>query len=244
MAVKYQNFTHSFNLNGKPVFAPTEVGYRIGRDIKKLVETSYNFEDFYYHLRCGGHVAALHGHRENAYFCKVDIENFFYSIPRNRVIRCLKSIGISRHSHYAKWSCVKNPFTPPSYALPYGFVQSPILASLVLSRSELGEFLRDATKEFNVAVYVDDISLSGNDLSALNDAYLRLNDAADRAMLKLNPTKSVKPSEFLEVFNCSLETGKAEVTHSRIADFYKYGHPPSSVRAFEGYCSSVSKGNR
>src|ERR1700710_1474341 len=135
MAVQFQNFAYTYQVDGKHIFAPNLLGEAIGRDIKQQVEKAYAFDVFVFHLRNGGHVAALHSHRDHAFFARVDIRRFFYSIARNRVQRALMSIGIPRARHYAKWSCVKNPYGDPSYALPYGFVQSPILASLVLMES-------------------------------------------------------------------------------------------------------------
>ncbi len=183
MPVRFKNYSHSFDLKGKPVFAPSELGRRIGEDVKDRVEKAYSFEDFYYHLRKGGHVAGLHSHRPNRYFCKLDIKNFFYSIARNRVVRCLRAVGIPRARHYGKWSCVKNPFNDSSYALPYGFVQSSILASLVLSQSALGTALARLSKQATVAVYVDDITLSSNDLATLQTCYDELLEAFDAAGL-------------------------------------------------------------
>src|SRR6056297_3097158 len=111
MPVSFENYSHSFLLNGKHVFAPSDKGRRVGDDVKQRVEDAHTFEDFYYHLRDGGHVAAIHSHRPNTHFCKIDLENFFYSVARNQVVRALRSIGIHRARHYGKWSCVKNPYT-------------------------------------------------------------------------------------------------------------------------------------
>ncbi|WP_171134950.1 reverse transcriptase domain-containing protein [Ruegeria sp. HKCCD7221] len=244
MPVTFQNYSHSFELNGKPVFAPSNLGRRIGNDVKDRVERGYAFDDFYYHLRNGGHVAALHSHRTNQYFCKLDIENFFYSVARNRVVRSLRAISIPRATHYGKWSCVQNPFKEPSYALPYGFVQSPILATLVLSQSALGTALRGVSKHANVAVYVDDISLSSNDLTALETCYDEICGAFDVAGFNVNKAKSVAPCEGLTVFNCSLEHQKTLVEATRIAEFHSVSRSPSSELGFEQYCDSVRAGNK
>jgi hypothetical protein len=243
MPVRFENYSHTFSLNGKPVFAPSDLGRRIGADIKGRVEKAYAFEDFYYHLRKGGHVAGLHSHRPNRYFCKVDIENFFYSIARNRVVRCLRAISIPRSPHYGKWSCVKNPFGEPSYALPYGFIQSPILASLVLSKSALGTALNKLSKYANVAVYVDDITLSSNDLATLKTCYNEILEAFEVADFTPNAGKCTAPCERLSVFNCDLSQSKTLVEPARIADFSRVARTPASARGFELYCNSVKEGN-
>ncbi|MCW1950999.1 MAG: reverse transcriptase domain-containing protein [Octadecabacter sp.] len=243
MPVQFENYSHAFKRNGKPVFAPSSLGRRIGMDIKARVENTYAFEDFYYHLRKGGHVAGLHSHRENRYFCKLDIENFFYTISRNRVVRGLRAISIPRSSHYGKWSCVKNPFEDPSYALPYGFVQSPILASLVLAQSALGAALSRSATQVNVAVYVDDITMSSSNLSVLQSCYSALFEAFDIAGFSANKGKCTPPCETLSVFNCSLSQNETLVHPERISEFHSVSRTASSIYGFGLYCDSVKKGN-
>jgi hypothetical protein len=244
MSVNFENYSYKFHLHGKPVFAPSKLGCQIGKDIKERVERSYVFDDFYYHFRKGGHVAALHSHRPNRYFCKLDIENFFYSIGRNRVARCLRSISVKRSAQYAKWSCVKNPFQKPSYALPYGFVQSTSLATLALSQSALGSALRKAASHCNVAVYVDDITLSSNSITTLNDIFEELVPAFNEADLQENKQKRIQPCEKMSVFNCSLTQNSTHVELDRIAEFHQCNQAPASVEGFERYCRSVMKGNQ
>lgn len=244
MPVEFENFTHSFLLNGKQVFSPNDLGRRIGEDIKARVEAAYDFEPFFYHLTSGGHVASLHAHRENEFFCKADIENFFYSISRNRVVRTLREIGISRPKHYGKWSCVKNPYDNPTYALPYGFVQSPILASLILSTSAVGRFLRRISNEITVGVYVDDISLSSNDPDRLRRCYDDLLGAMEEAALHAKPSKCVPPAREVDIFNCHLKKQSAEVLEGRRQEFFSVPRSAYSAEAFERYCDRVTNGNR
>src|SRR5687768_206007 len=122
MVVQFENIAYSYENGGKPYFAPSDLGRKIGADIKAQVEAAHQFDPFVYHLRSGGHVAALHSHRHHQLFARVDIRRFFYGISRSRVQRALSEIGILRSRHYAKWSCVKNPYGEPRYVLPYGFV--------------------------------------------------------------------------------------------------------------------------
>lgn len=243
MSVQFQNYDHSFKIKGKPVFAPSDLGRRIGEDVKDRVERAFHFEDHFYNLRKGGHVAALHAHRSQKYFAKFDIENFFYSIARNRVARSLRSISVSRARHYSKWSCVKNPYTTPSYALPYGFVQSSILAALVLAQSPLGDTLRQLAGTVTVAVYVDDISLSSNDLPALRDAFEEISMAFAPSSFNANDAKTVEPCEALSVFNCDLSIDSATVLPERIAEFYASPRSPASIAGFQRYVDSVVNGN-
>lgn len=243
MSVKFQNFEYVRWRNTKRIYVPTDYSIRLGREVKRLVEATVEFPIYYYHLRAGGHVAALHSHRGFKYFSKIDIKDFFYSIHRNRVARTLKDIGLSRSNFYAKWSCVKVDNYNPHYRLPYGFVQSSILASLVLNKSAVGNFLAKAAQHVNIAVYVDDISLAGDDLFKLNQFYCELRETINDAGFTLNQDKCVCPTNEIQIFNCQLRNQYSSVTDERKNKFYLADRPVNSVKGFTQYCEIVSKGN-
>ncbi len=244
MPVRYPNYNYRYKLKDKPVFAPSDLGRRIGLDIKEKIENAYNFDNFFYHLRQGGHVAALHTHRQYQYFCKLDITNFFYSVSRHRISRCLNSIGIARKNHYARWSVVKNPFdNGPDFVLPYGFVQSPILATLVMAKSELANTIRQLPENINATVYVDDILLSSNDLTILTDCYTTVRNAIEKSNFQINITKSVAPINQISAFNCDMQHGITNVNQDRIDEFYNSAPSPYSIAGFEIYRDSVRRGN-
>ena len=246
MPVQFENFEYKYWKGGKPYFAPSDLGKRIGRDIKRQVEQAYLFDDFVYHLRRGGHVAALHQHRPHANFAKADIKLFFYSISRSKVQRALRGIGIVRPGHYAKFSCVKNPFKAPRYALPYGFIQSPILATLVLLESTVGATLRNLhnTPGLTVSLYMDDIALSSDDKDLLASAHDLVLTALEEANFELSPAKVCPPTNTLNLFNCSLDTGSTVVTQKRIDKFHEEPRSAEAIDAFAGYCANVEAGNR
>ena len=79
MSVKFQNFDYCFLKKKKFIFCPSDKGRSVGQIIKKAIENNINFPEFYYHLNEGGHVAALHAHRQNKFFCKVDLSNFLFA---------------------------------------------------------------------------------------------------------------------------------------------------------------------
>lgn len=246
MPVRFQNYEYAYKRNGKPIFAPSALGQRIGEDIKAQVGSSYAFDDFIYHLKKkGGHVAALHAHRPHQYFARVDIRRFFYSIARNRVARALRAIGIPRAEHYAKWSCVKNPSETPSYSLPYGFIQSPILATLVLLQSGVGALLRKIVSQgaVMVTVYMDDISLSSDDLAELQSAFNELLASLEEAEFEVNPAKTRTPGPAMDLFNCDVEQGRTVVADERVDLFLSEPRSQVSVTAFHDYCESVADGN-
>jgi hypothetical protein len=243
MPVAFENFRYQYELKGKPVFAPSDLGRRIGEDVKQRVEDVFAFDPFYYHLREGGHVAALHAHRPNTHFAKIDLSRFFYSVSRNRVVRALRDIGVERPEHYGKWSTVRNPYDEPRYTLPYGFVQSPILASLAMSRSGLGDLLRQLSEQVTVSVYVDDISMSSTSAPLLQQAYESLIGGVADAGFILNDVKSQPPVDVLTIFNCELAHDSTKVKDERVEEFFSLQRSAESVLGFERYVASVQKGN-
>lgn len=243
MPVRFQNFDYSYLRNGKPVFAPSSRGKQIGHDIKGKVEESFEFDSFVYHFCPGGHVAALHAHRNRAIFSRVDIETFFYGIGRNRVVRALREIGVDRANHYARWSTVKNPYGEPNYALPYGFVQSPILATLVLMTSPVGNYLRGLPNDITKSIYMDDIALSGDSLDDVTAAFNGLLAVLEQSGFQINEEKTRQPGPAMDIFNCDLAAGKTAVREDRKAEFYEGDPSAASAAAFERYCGTVEQGN-
>jgi hypothetical protein len=243
MAVAFLNYEYKYRKNGKPVFAPNARGRRIGQDIKRQVERAVQFDPFYYHLKAGGHVAALHGHRPHQYFARLDLEHYFYSISKSRVQRSLVASGILRARHYAKWSCVRNPYGDPRYSLPYGFVQSPILATLVFMTSVAGTFLRNAANNVTVSVYMDDISLSSANLTSLEDTFEAARMRLDEAGFTINEAKVREPGPAMDLFNCDLQQGRTVVQQARVAQFHAQQRSIRSEEAFERYCDGIKAGN-
>ncbi|MBN9331910.1 reverse transcriptase domain-containing protein [Devosia sp.] len=240
MVHTFENFAHSYWKNGKPIFAPSAKGVEWGERVKRRVAKLSKFDHFVYHFKDGSHVKALHSHRVNTFFCRVDIERFFYSIKRNRVKRVLRDVGIRHAEEFAKWSTVKNPYEGGGYVLPYGFIQSPILATLVLMSSPAGAFLRQLDPAaIAVSVYMDDICLSSNDEVALWEAFEGLQAAIGAAGFSMNAAKTRTPAKSIDIFNCNLEQGSTEVQKERIAEFYSEPRSGNSIEGFETYVDIV-----
>ncbi|WP_083813652.1 reverse transcriptase domain-containing protein [Gluconobacter morbifer] len=197
MSVIIPNFKYSYRHKNKPIFVPTKIGRRIGDEIKSKVEKHYEFPPIYFHLQRGGHVAAMHHHRNSHIFARIDIARFFYSISRRRVQSALDKISVNNARFYAKWSTVSNPYKSPKFVLPYGFVQSPILASLVMSTSEIGDLLLSLTNLVNASVYMDDILLSSKDPSELYKAFNLVQDALVADGFLLSSEYQRLPSTYL-----------------------------------------------
>lgn len=244
MDLGLRNYEYSYrNAKGKPVFAPSVKGREIGQKVKKLVTEAVDFDGIYYHLRSGGHVSALHVHRENEWFSRIDLKNYFYSISRNRINRELRRIGIRHHERFAKWSTVKNPYKLPSYSLPYGFVQSPILATLAFQNSAVGTLLRDMASEIAVSVYLDDIGLSSSNLALLQKVHRATLEAVEESNFVVNLDKTAEPASEMVLFNCDLAHASANVRAERIDEFFSIERSEPSASAFLAYCEAVSAGN-
>jgi len=245
MIAQFGNTEYRFeNAAGKPVYVPSATGRKIAKQLLKKVRRRFEPDPFFFHLHKGGHIAALHIHRQQKYFARLDLQNFFYTISRNRVARALQEIGIAGGEFFAKWSTVKNEFAPPAYALPYGFVQSPMLASLILSRSAVGEYLREIEGLIVVSVYVDDISISGNNKRVLQKAYRQIRRKVAASNFVINEEKTVEPGLTINLFNCQLERYRSVVTNERREQFFEVARSPQSQRAFELYCQTIEAGNR
>lgn len=239
----YGNVAYSYrNAKGKPVFAPSDDGREIGYRLKEALEAVFEPDAYFFHLRRdGGHVAALHAHRQNRHFARVDLENFFYGVGRNRVARCLRAFGLAKADHFARWSTVKNPYGNPTYSLPYGFVQSPLLATLVLSQSALGAYLRQMSDTVVVSVYVDDIAISSNNKRKLKRAYRKLRKKAIESGFSINRAKSVAPGRTMSLFNCQLTHLQSLVSEARRDEFYSMPRTRGSAESFERYCETVAR---
>lgn len=243
MAIAIPNYKYTFKLKGKPVFVPTGVGRRIGEELKASIADAYDFDANYFHLKRGGHVAALHHHRDSEWFARIDITRFFYSISRRRVQSALDRIGLGRARFFAQWSTIRNPYGEPPYSLPYGFVQSPILASLVIANSAIGDHLRALEPHVRASVYMDDIALSGADRDELLVAYEQTIALLEQEGFSASPEKLRAPALEIDIFNCDLSGGRTRVRDERIAQFLALPRGEASEAAFAAYCASVEAGN-
>jgi hypothetical protein len=196
---------------GRWVFKPSPEARQEGADIKAAIEKRWTAPRYYYHLRRGGHVAALRVHEPHAYFVKADLTDFFGSISRSRLSRTLKNyFSHVEARRIATASTVQHPKKPNKTMLPYGFVQSPLLASLVLHKSGLGAFLDALHTErgLTVSVYVDDILVSGDDRERLQVVAEALGQRIAKSGFTPNLAKGHGPSQSTLAFNIELVAGR------------------------------------
>ena len=231
---------------GKWVFVPTHEAVAAGEKIKEQIEDHWTPPDYYYHLRAGGHVAALKSHLGHTSFVHVDIRDFFGSINRTRVTRCLKqkfSYVLARE--WAIASTVIHPGDKKRSIIPYGFVQSQVVAALCLAESALGICLDKIRKMEGVAVsvYVDDIIVSSSDEAQCTSLLAMLKTAAERARFALNPDKEQGPGAQVTAFNISLSSNSMLIESARLQQFVEALEEATSEAQRKGILSYVSSIN-
>lgn len=240
-----QNYQYKYKRRDKHVYVPTPECERRGDYLLEFGAT-LSLPDYFYHYRRGGHVEALYEHLDNTHFFRIDLKNFFYSISRNRVNRILRQYGFPKNARrYAEWSTVRNPYPDgPNYALPIGFKQSPLLASLTLYRSSVASAIEEANKRgVFVSVYFDDLIGSACNVAELQMTYDGILAACVQANLVANPVKLQKPANAIVAFNCNLMNGYAEVTEERVNKFFAEDHNPEATTSFVAYCERVARRN-
>lgn len=213
-----------FELKNKPgtwIYVPTDEYREYGKTIKLAIEKKWHSPGYYFHLRAGGHISALKIHQNNSYFSHLDIANFFGSVSKSRVTRHLTKIfGYDTARKYAEQSTVRNPKNgAPS--LPFGFVQSSIIASLCLYKSALGKTIAKYAKNSNIeiSVYVDDLILSSRSKQDLDTATKEIQIAAERSLFTLNRAKQVISLPKITAFNIELTTNSLTLTNDRLHEF-------------------------
>src|SRR4051794_4335522 len=85
---------------GSQVFVPSALGRQLGLAAHAEAVRRWRPPHYFYHLRPGGHVAALKAHVHNRCFATLDIRSFFDSVTRAKIHRALRSIGIG---HERAW---------------------------------------------------------------------------------------------------------------------------------------------
>ncbi|MGB3271342.1 MAG: reverse transcriptase domain-containing protein [Xanthobacteraceae bacterium] len=239
-----ENYKEHYTSRGKHIFVPNGECDRRAETLIRFA-AAIDLPHYFFHYRSGGHVAALHEHRSNRYFFRIDLKNFFYSISRNRVAHMLRQLGFHSAREYAAWSTVRNPYEDaPKYALPIGFKQSPLLASLALWRSAVASSIEEAMERgVIVSVYFDDLIGSATDERELRITYQGILDACTQANLPVNATKLIEPADAIVAFNCSLVHGQSRVTDERIQKFCDELRGPDAEASFIAYCARVLRGN-
>lgn len=223
MPAKWSSKFRLKNKRDSWVFVPTPESASAGDLIKQDIENRWKAPSYYFHLQKGGHVAALSSHLSNLYYLHLDIQDFFGSISKNRVTRALRKIvGHETAREYAKTSTVYHPSSRAKKTiLPFGFIQSQLLASVCLRDSALGRFLDKISKsqDFVVSVYVDDIVVSSSDLAKLNECLGNIEYAANLSLFSFNKAKTTGPATSIVAFNIKLENQLLSIERNKFVTF-------------------------
>ncbi|MGR7996727.1 reverse transcriptase domain-containing protein [Xanthobacter sp. ZOL 2024] len=243
------NYTHKFLLKpGTWVFVPTSETRDLGRDITKWVLKHWRPPTYFYNYKKGGHVRAAKTHANSKHFIKIDIERFFDSITRTKISRALRGIGFSaRDSFDIARDCVVKKPDQTTLSLPFGFVQSPIIAALVMDKSAIGNALR-AIHRLGVVttVYVDDIVLSHTDSPEILDrAASQLLAAIEISGFAVNARKTTTISDGVCVFNIDISFNSTQISPERMSDLMVKLNQAKSDKVKNGiwnYIKSVNGG--
>lgn len=200
---------------------------------------------YFYHFQPGGHVAAVQAHLANNYFAKVDLKDFFRQVTRSRILRRLKQLGypFDEADSFAAVSTIREDKEKAVFTLPFGFVQSPMLASIDLDLSALGRALPALTQEYALSVYVDDIIISADCPEAVSRAVETIKAAAVKSNLPINKEKSAGPDMVMRAFNIDFSKDKMAVTADRFAEMKSDIEAAGPGRKSEGITAYVATVN-
>jgi|GEM_PF-844982 len=215
------NYEYSFELKpGKLVFIQTkEAAVRSKRIIKAVLKRYFPDQVFHHFKRGGGHVGALKRHLEGRYFSTFDIDDFFGRVTRTRLARALRHIGIPSNRAF-EWAFESVVVSGNRKVLPFGFRQSPLLATLVLECSALGVELKRLHEDgLTVSVYMDDIVISGSDRETVLAASARIMAAAEIAQFPLAENKVAISVAQATAFNIHIQEHHVEFTEERLERF-------------------------
>lgn len=237
-----------FEINpGKWVYVPSQFGRDEGKLFLDSLVSKWHPPPFFFHLRPGGHLAALRLHQQRRYFASLDISNFFGSINRTRITRVLKPLlGYSKARKIAQSSVIAQYDSGGyCYRLPYGFVQSMFIASMCLADSAFGKALARQHKagDISLSIYVDDIILSSDNLDHLRAIVDGLIPIAKRSGWILAEDKCQSPSTSVTAFNIELAYESMQLTADRLATFLSAYNCSTSDQERKGIASYVAAVN-
>jgi hypothetical protein len=230
---------------GKWVYVPTDASRAEGLKIQALLYQIWTIPFYHYHLRNGGHLEAARVHLKNRYFAAFDLKDFFESISASRITRCLKGpLGDVAARNIALASTVLTVERKQKH-LPFGFIQSPLIASICLNESSLGLQLSriNALKGVEVSVYMDDVIISSCKKRTLVRVYKLLLSAALKSHLLISQNKLQRPSKGISVFNIELKYCHSQLTKVRNSELLQKAldeENPESIKAILSYIDQAN----
>lgn len=241
-------YGHHFQLKpGTRVYVPTNNGRARGSEIKRDVEMRWAAPKNFFHLRDGGHVAAVRMHHSAPWVASLDLLRFFDQISRGKIFRSVKRLGFTQSEAWEIACDSTVDKLPParSFSVPFGFVQSPLIASLVLAYSALGRCIERLRRAgVAVTVYMDDITVSGDSEAEVSAAIAQLTDAAHLAGFAFNAEKTQPASAAVTSFNIEFGSGAMAIIPERmdkLEEAFLEGNEYQQHGIY-GYVASVNQG--
>lgn len=239
---------HKFEIKkDRWVYVPSSEMSKFGKKLHSYIKKQWLPPLYYYHMRAGGHVAAAALHKENYFFALIDIRHFFESTSQSRVTRELKTIfPYKKAREIAKLSTVRVPGKfEAKFSIPYGFPQSPIVATLCLNNSFAGRLIDSINTSglVKISVYMDDIIISAKGFAVLNNCFEELCEALKRSHYDLNDIKTQPPAERITAFNLELSHRDLRIRASRLVEFISAYAQTEDLYEKEGIRSYVKSIN-
>ena len=239
------SYEYSFDIKpGKPVFIQTAESKARGAEIIKLISEAYSPHEIFHHFkRRRGHVGALNKHQQSEWFSRLDLADFFGSVTRTKLSRALRGLGFTDRDAF-KMAFDSVVVRGNRKVLPFGFCQSPLLATLALESSALGQKLIEVSNRGIITtVYMDDALLSSDDSASLAGATDEVIAAAAIAEFALAPDKVTINQPVAEIFNCNITRGRRVFTPARMEQFVAdlMEANPAGAEAIERYVSTISE---
>lgn len=247
--MSYQKYDLKYEFKpDKFIFVPSDLSRKNGFLIKTELEQKWKTPSFFQHLLPKGHVKAIKKHLFQDWFIKTDLKDFFYHITQTKITRSLNALlhNYKKARDIAKISTVTSEIDKKKiFHLPYGFIQSPIIASICLNHSRLGQYLHWLNSNgYKVSVYVDDIIISGKAKDDPINVLDQLRKLSIQSNLPLNSDKTVISYESITAFNIDLTFDQTLINPKRMIEFEKILNSDSSLarkNAIKKYIHDVEK---
>lgn len=145
-------------------------------------------------------------HLNQKILLKMDIENFFPSIKKNRIISIFRNLGYTKKiSYYLASICCLDG------VLPQGGATSPVLSNIIAKR--LDSRLKGLANKFdlNYTRYADDFTFSGNVIPVKFIKYIEHIAEDESFIIKKSKTKLLNEKKQKIITGISISSGKLTI---------------------------------
>lgn len=145
-------------------------------------------------------------HLNYNYILKMDIEDFFPSIKKNRVMSIFRNLGYTKKiSYYLSTLCCLDE------CLPQGAVTSPCISNIIAKRMDAR--INGLSKRFNLnySRYADDFTLSGNYLPPKIIEYISSIANHEGFLINKKKTNLIGPGKQKIITGISISSGTLKI---------------------------------